>query len=89
VSNEEEIVWNGSTDPQTQYVSGVDYAYADKANFVFADGHVASRPRGYIFEGYEQRLNMASEIDPDLPGVCLEADPFSTNENDCPLPGQN
>lgn len=55
---------------------------------MFADTHAKTTPKGYLFPGYEQRLNTGSAIDPNVRGVCLDADPFAFAATDCPLPRQ-
>jgi len=73
-----------------QFWSGIDYKTAGTAGFGFADGHVKSFPRGYLFPGYRQSRAFNQAVDPTLKGVCLDADDFSGNgpANDCPLPQQ-
>lgn len=74
----------------TQIWSGIDYKSAGTANFGFADGHVKSYPRGFIFPGYRQSRAVGQPVDPTLKGVCLDADDFggAGPANDCPLPPQ-
>lgn len=70
------------------YASGIDFSRVDKANYGFADTHVKNFPKGYVFPGYEQRVNATSAVDPTLKGVCLDADPFAISATDCKLPEQ-
>lgn len=85
LANDDPVAVNGQTG-LAAYASGIDFANANKANYTFADSHAKSFPKGYIFPGYEQRQDMNSAVDPAIKGVCLDADPFAPNPNDCPLP---
>jgi len=72
-----------------QLWSGIDYDSGNgTANFGFADTHVKSVPRGYLFRGYRQSTGVGQPVNPALKGVCLDADDFGggTPDNDCPLP---
>jgi prepilin-type N-terminal cleavage/methylation domain-containing protein/prepilin-type processing-associated H-X9-DG protein len=86
LSNLDPIAWGTETRSTHRYTAGIDFARAQRANYLFADSHVGSRGVGFIFPGYQQRLNMNSAVDPTLRGVCLDADPFRPNTNDCLLP---
>ncbi len=71
-----------------QIYSGIDYKTGGSSNFGFADGHVKSFPKGYIFKGYRQARAYNTPVDTTLKGVCVDADDFGGNGpgNDCPLP---
>jgi prepilin-type N-terminal cleavage/methylation domain-containing protein len=86
LSNDDPVAWGSETNPAWQYTSGIDYAYANKAVFTFADSHAKVSSKGTIFPGYERRRDMNSPVDNTLKGVCLDADPFRPNTNDCKLP---
>jgi prepilin-type N-terminal cleavage/methylation domain-containing protein/prepilin-type processing-associated H-X9-DG protein len=77
---------NANPNPVDQYANGIDFAYADKAPFLFADGHAKVFPKGYIFPGYERKRGSGQPVDNTLRGVCLDGDPFRPNANDCKLP---
>jgi prepilin-type N-terminal cleavage/methylation domain-containing protein/prepilin-type processing-associated H-X9-DG protein len=86
VANTEPANWGGETQDNIRYTLGIDFGNTNKANYLFVDGHVKSASRGFIFPGYQQRLNRGLPEDPTVPGVCLDADPFFPNANDCRLP---
>ena len=86
LANTDPVAWGGETDPRIQYTTGIDFAYANKATYAFVDGHAKTFGNGYIFPGYEQRLNTGSPVDPTLRGVCLDGDPFRPNASDCKVP---
>jgi prepilin-type N-terminal cleavage/methylation domain-containing protein/prepilin-type processing-associated H-X9-DG protein len=69
-----------------RYTEGIDFSYAQRANYMFADGHVKNFGRGFIFPGYQQRRDMNSPVNTAIRGVCLDADPFRPNPNDCIIP---
>lgn len=88
LSNDDPVAY-GSTTGLFKYASGIDFGRANRANYGFADSHVKSFGKGYIFPGYEQRRGAGQPIDTTLKGVCLDADPFAINTtNDCKLPEQ-
>lgn len=74
-----------ANDPD-KYYSGIDFAYNNQATFEFADGHVTSKARGYLFPGYDQRQDASSPIDTTLKGVCVDANDFGDPSTDCKLP---
>jgi len=93
----EQWVWGaGSTNTlsykdvnPSQIWSGIDYDSGNSvATFAFADTHVKAFARGYIFPGYRQSIAIGQPVDPNLKGVCLDADDWTGNSsaNDCPLP---
>jgi prepilin-type N-terminal cleavage/methylation domain-containing protein/prepilin-type processing-associated H-X9-DG protein len=86
LSNDDPVAWNGNTNAAEQYTLGIDFAHANRANYLFTDGHAKTFPKGYIFPGYEQRRGAGQPIDTTLKGVCLDADPFNFTTNDCKLP---
>ncbi len=88
LANDDPVAWNGETRAAFQYTSGIDFTNRNQANYVFADGHVKNHGKGYLFPGYEQRRAAGQPVDTTLRGVCLDADPFAPNANDCRLPGQ-
>lgn len=69
-----------------KYASGIDFAFANRANYLYADTHTKSAPKGYLFPGYQQRKDANSPVDLNLKGVCLDASPFTRSQNDCSLP---
>lgn len=86
LSNDDPVAFGTSTGLDA-YASGIDFANANKANYLFADTSARSRPKGFIFPGYERRVNRNGAIDNTLRGVCLDRDPFAATPA-CPLPGQ-
>ncbi len=92
----EEWVWGTGSQNTLSYEdvnpaqlwSGIDYKSGVTANFGFADGHVKAFARGYLFPGYRQSRAYNQPVDPNLKGICLDADDYSGNgpANDCPLP---
>ena len=73
----------------TKLFSGIDFGPSDNnAIYGFADTHVKTIPKGYIFPGYRRSRTYTSAVDNTLKGVCLDADDYSGNgpANDCPLP---
>lgn len=86
LSNDDPVAYGAQTDPRWRYVSGIDNGYANRANYLFADGHAKSFAKGMVFPGYLQKKDMNSAVDPTLKGICLDADPFAKTANDCPLP---
>lgn len=87
LANDDPIAWGTETDTRVRYTQGIDFAYGNKANYAFADGHVKSFGKGHIFEGYERRLGAGSNpVDNTLKGVCLDADAFRPSTGDCKLP---
>ncbi len=85
LSNDDPIAYGAATG-LAKYASGIDFSRANRANYVFADTHTKSFGKGHIFAGYEQRRAAGQPIDLTLKGVCLDADPFAPNVNDCKLP---
>lgn len=88
-----------STPPElggpNNYWGGVDVSHANRAAFVFSDGSVRVRPKGFIFPGYERRANVRQVTEnPLFPGVCIDAFEWQSategNDNgpfkDCRLP---
>jgi prepilin-type N-terminal cleavage/methylation domain-containing protein/prepilin-type processing-associated H-X9-DG protein len=74
-----------------QLWSGIDFAAGNQsASFGFADGHVKSFPRGYIFPGYRRSRAFNAAEDLTLKGVCIDADDWGGGgpSGDCPLPQQ-
>jgi len=72
-----------NTEPNTpaDYYAGIDYSNANKAAFTFADGHVTSRPRGFLFPGHERRLT-AGAAQNSAPGAsCTDADEWNAAGN--------
>jgi prepilin-type N-terminal cleavage/methylation domain-containing protein len=72
-----------------QLYSGLDYGPSNNiAVFGFADTHVKTFPKGYIFPGYRRSADRSAPVNPNFKGVCLDADDYSGNgpANDCPLP---
>lgn len=88
LANTDPVAWGTDTDPNVKYTDGIDFARGDHANYLYCDGHVKSQAKGYLFPGYDQRKNMNSAVDTTLKGICLDADPFRPNANDCKLPQQ-
>jgi prepilin-type N-terminal cleavage/methylation domain-containing protein/prepilin-type processing-associated H-X9-DG protein len=86
LANDDPVAYGTETNPAWRYASGIDFAHANRANYLFVDGHAKSHAKGYIFPGYERKKDMNSAEDPNLKGVCLDADPFYPNNNDCDLP---
>lgn len=86
LSNDDPVAYGSETNTIRRYVSGIDFGYANKANYIFSDGHVKSFGKGYIFPGYARKRDMNAAVDNTLRGVCLDADPFRPNTNDCPVP---
>lgn len=86
LANDDPIAVNGQTGLNA-YASGIDFAHANRAVYVYADTHTKSQGKGYIFPGYDQRIGNGQAIDPTLKGVCLDADPFNSS-NRCKLPGE-
>lgn len=86
LSNDDPVAWAGDTNTQTQYTDGLDFARGNRANYLLCDGHAKSFAKGYLFPGYDQRLNVNSPIDTTLKGICLDANPFAPNPSDCKLP---
>ncbi|MBS1705218.1 MAG: prepilin-type N-terminal cleavage/methylation domain-containing protein [Armatimonadetes bacterium] len=68
------------------YGSGIDYAYSNRANFLFTDSHTKSFPKAYKFPGYLQKKDMNTAVSTTLKGVCLDADIFVRSDKDCPIP---
>lgn len=87
LSNDDPLAY-GSAVGLFKYASGIDFSRVGKANYAFADTHVKNFNKGYVFPGYEQRLNSTQPVDPNLKGVCLDADPFRFSATDCKLPEQ-
>jgi prepilin-type N-terminal cleavage/methylation domain-containing protein/prepilin-type processing-associated H-X9-DG protein len=88
LANTDPVAWNGSTNIPERYTMGIDFQYANRANYVFADSHAKSFAKGYIFPGYERRKDTGSPVDNTLQGVCLDASPFGKDPSDCKLPEQ-
>jgi prepilin-type N-terminal cleavage/methylation domain-containing protein/prepilin-type processing-associated H-X9-DG protein len=86
LANTDPIAYGTETRETHRYTSGIDFQRSDRANYLFTDLHVGSRGRGFIFPGYQRRRDMNSPVDNTLNGVCLDADPFRPNANDCTLP---
>ncbi len=78
---------NTNSNTPTDYFSGIDYSNANKAAFLFADSHVASRAKGYVFPDHD-RKNAANDAANSNPSAtCTDADEWSTSAP-CKFPGQ-
>jgi len=87
LANDDPIAWGTETRANIRYTMGIDFAYANRATYLFVDGHAKSHGKGYIFPGYEKRVGAGGNpVDDTLRGVCLDADPFYPNAQDCKLP---
>ncbi len=86
LANDDPTAWGTEADPKQRYTLGIDFANANRAGYLFTDGHVKSHAKGYIFPGYERKKDMNSAVDNTLKGICLDADPFRPNSADCKLP---
>ena len=85
LSNDDPVAWS-SADTAIRYTDGIDFANASKAAYGFADGHVKTSPKGFIFPGYERRKGAGQPIDNTLKGVCIDGGAFAADANDCVLP---
>lgn len=85
LSNDDPVAY-GSLTGLEKYASGIDFGFADRANYLFCDTHAKSAHKGYLFPGYEQRKDANSPVDTTLKGVCLDASPFTRSPSDCKLP---
>ncbi|MER3495960.1 MAG: hypothetical protein C4320_03625 [Armatimonadota bacterium] len=88
----ENWVWgtgSANTEPNTptDYYGGIDYSNANKAAFGYADTHVATRPKGYLFPGHERRKS-AGDVMNSAPGSsCTDASEWDSSPvKKCALP---
>lgn len=93
----EQWVWGAGSANTLDYLdvnpaqiwSGIDFKSGNgTANYAYADSHVKAAPKGFIFPGYRRSTAVFQAEDPNLRGVCLDADDWggAGPANDCPLP---
>lgn len=77
---------NTNSNTPDKYFSGIDYSNANKAAFLFADGHVASKAKGYLFPGHERKDAAGNATDSDLSGSCTDNSEWDATSL-CKFPG--
>lgn len=78
---------NTNSNTPTDYYAGVDYSNSNKAAFAFADGHVETRPRGWLFPFHERRNGAGDPMNSNLAASCTDANEWDASGNSrCQMP---
>lgn len=79
---------NSNTNTTAAYFSGIDYNNANKAAFLFADGHVATRSKGYQFPDHDRKNESVLAANSNPSASCMDSTEWDNTTIPCRFPGQ-